>query len=134
MVTPGRPRVLLAEDSPELAHRLCELVQEAGNVEFAGWAKDGAEALRLFGQKKPEVMILDLNMPVFGGLEVLRRIRGCHSHCLVMILTNLQEASIREECLRGGADYFLQKNSDLDRVLEILRSLPPPPKGVSARS
>lgn len=125
MGTPGRARVLLAEDSPELAHRLVELVEEAGNVELAGWAQDGAEAWRLFARVEPEVMILDLNMPVMGGLEVLRRIRDSQCHCVVMILTNLQEASIREQCLRGGADYFLQKSLDLDLVVDILRRLPP---------
>ncbi len=134
MGTTGRTRVLLAEDNPELAQRLGELVAEAGNVELAGWAKDGAEAWRLFGREAPEAMILDLNMPVMGGLEVLRRIRASRRHCVVMVLTNHQEASIREECLRGGADYFLQKSSDLDLVLEILRRLGSSPPALSGRS
>lgn len=134
MRTLGRARVLLAEDSPELGNRLCELVLEAGNVDLAGWAKDGAEAWRLFGHETPEVIILDLNMPGLSGLEVLRRIRGSQRPCVVMILTNHVEASIREACFRGGADYFLRKSSDLDEVVDILRSLPASLGVLSGRS
>jgi two-component system, NarL family, response regulator DevR len=87
------------------------VVGEAGSVE---------EACRLFGQHRPDAVILDIQLPDGSGLEVLRRVKQTNPSCLVIILTNLCESPFRSECQRCGADYFLHKATEFERAVELL--------------
>lgn len=114
-------KVLIAEDSPLIAERLEELLSELDQVEIIGPAPDGDAAVRLFQNQRPEVALLDLHMPGRGGLEVLIEIRKLDVACAVAILTNYDLPEYRDTCLRMGADFFLRKSTEFERVVEIVR-------------
>jgi len=114
-------KVLIAEDSPLIAERLEELLSELDQVEIVGPAPDGDAAVRLFQNQRPEVALLDLHMPGRGGLEVLIEIRKLDAGCAVAILTNYDLPEYRDTCLRMGADFFLRKSTEFERVVEIVR-------------
>ena len=116
-------RVLVADDSALLRRLLCDAIGEVEGVEVVAEAADGRAALdgvRVFG---PGVVVLDLQMPVMGGLSALEQLRlgGRTPH--VIMLTNHADEFYREACLHAGADHFFDKSAGIDRVLDVLRQL-----------
>jgi two-component system response regulator EvgA len=109
-------RVLVIDDSRTVRARLLSLLSEAGLV-VVGEASDGLEALSLISEHVPDVIILDLEMPRMGGLEVLRRLRLLQSPPRTIVYTNHGGERYRAECLRLGAESFLDKSSEFEHVI-----------------
>ncbi len=122
---PRRPsvRVLVADDSSLLRRLLCEAIGEVEGVEVVAQAADGRAALEGVRVHGPGVVVLDLQMPVMGGLSALEQLRlgGPTPH--VIVLTNHDDAMYRVACLAAGADHFFDKSAGIDRVLDVLRGL-----------
>jgi two-component system, NarL family, response regulator DesR len=116
-------RVLLTDDSTPVRDRLRSLLNEQGSIQIVGEAASGEEALSLFAQHRPDALVLDIQLPDMSGIEVLRHIKRCAPHCTVVVLTNFAEAIYRQECHRHGADCFLHKNTEFDKVPEVLANL-----------
>jgi CheY-like chemotaxis protein len=116
----GALQVLVADDAVEVASRTGRVLEESGLVKVLGPALDGAEALRLYEKQRPAAAVLDLFMPGFTGLEVLRSIRTSDAKCVVVILTGADEPSVREACLAAGADFVLSKSRDLHRIASVV--------------
>jgi DNA-binding NarL/FixJ family response regulator len=98
------------------------MLAEAGDVEVVAQAWNGPEGLRLARLYGPDAVILDLNLPGMHGLEVLALLKAEPSPPAVIILTNHAQERYRAACLRGGADDFLDKSGDLDRVASAVAS------------
>ncbi len=122
-----RPRCLVADDVKHIAARVGEALTDSG-AEVVGTAFNGLQAIELFDRLAPDAAVLDFDMPGLDGLAVTRAIRereqraGSHGHCLVVILTSHTEPSIREQCLADGADHYLHKASDFDRLVSVVCS------------
>ena len=122
---PLRPsvRVLVADDSPRLRRLLRDAIEEVEGVEVVAEAADGQEALHRIRACAPGVVVLDLQMPVMGGLLALQHLREAGRLPRVIVLTNHADAMYREACLVAGADHFFDKSAELDWVLDVLRDL-----------
>ena len=122
---PLRPsvRVLVADDSPRLRRLLRDAIEEVDGVEVVAEAADGQEALHRVQACAPGVVVLDLQMPVMGGLLALQHLREAGRLPRVIVLTNHADVMYREACLEAGADHFCDKSAELDRVLDVLRNL-----------
>ena len=118
----NRPRVLVVDDAPAVAERLREWLQDEVDGDIVGPALSGSEGLELFRAFAPDIALVDLRMPGLDGLGLLRAIRESGQPCTVVILTNQAEPALRDECLAQGADHFLRKSHDLDRIVEIVRA------------
>jgi len=116
-------RVLIADDSPLVAERLADLLAEIPGIQLVGKASDAPEAILSIADTSPDAIILDLQMPGGSGLEVLRAIRQSHPSLCVLICTNYPYPQYREECIAAGANYFLDKSADFEKIPEILRGL-----------
>jgi DNA-binding NarL/FixJ family response regulator len=116
-------KVLIVENSPLIRERLDRMLSELEQVEIVGLAEDGDEALRLFEESQPDVVLLDLEIPRRNGLEVLLEIRKRAEPCVVVVLTNYDPPDFRNACLRAGADFFLRKYTEFERVVEIVGGL-----------
>ena len=116
-------RVFIADDSAVIVERLADLLKDIPGVELAGQAGDAPEAVRCIQQIKPDAVILDLQMPGGSGLDVLRAIRPNHPGLHVLICTNYPYPQYREECLRAGANFFLDKSAEFEKIPGILREL-----------
>lgn len=114
-------RVLLVDDSATVRERLKGLFSEVPKVEIIGEAGDGTEALELVRRLNPEVLILDIQMPDGGGIELLRKVKIINRSLMVIVLTNLSERQYRQKCLDAGADYFFDKSSEFNEVAAVLR-------------
>lgn len=113
-------RVLVADDSVEVAGRIVAALREELDVEILGPAHDGAEALALFRRAGADLIILDFDMPRMTGLDVLRNIRASGSHVIIIIVTAHHDNSIEAACLQAGANHFLNKFEDLHRLPQVV--------------
>jgi DNA-binding NarL/FixJ family response regulator len=116
-------RVFIADDSAVIVERLADLLREIPGVELAGHASDATEAIRCIQRIKPDAVILDFQMPGGSGLDVLRAIRPDRPGLYVLICTNYPYPQYREECLGAGANFFLDKSSEFEKIPAILRGL-----------
>jgi len=108
--------VLIADDHQLLRQALRRAMEDAGLI-VLGEAGDGAEAVQLVDQLRPELVIMDVTMPVLGGIEATRRLHAAHPDLPIVVLTMHDEESLREEALRAGASAFLTKDSSMQEVV-----------------
>jgi DNA-binding NarL/FixJ family response regulator len=115
--------VFIVDDSKAIRERLAKMLSEIDGVKVIGEARNAAEALTGIRTLKPKVVILDIQMPDGNGIEVLKIIKQERPAPLVMMMTNHSSAQYREKCLKLGADYFLDKARDFEKLVEIFQDL-----------
>jgi DNA-binding NarL/FixJ family response regulator len=116
-------RVFIADDSGAVVKRLADLLDEVPGAQLVGQASDVPEAVLGIQKMKPDALILDLQMPGGSGLDVLRAVRADYPHLYVLICTNYPYQQYREECLTAGANFFLDKSAEFEKIPAILREL-----------
>ncbi|NWJ46334.1 MAG: response regulator transcription factor [Chloroflexi bacterium] len=120
---PDKIRVLLADDHAVLRSGLRALLNAEPDIEVIGEAGNGEEAVKLTYELKPDVLVLDLNMPGLGGLGALKKIRGTNSPSKVLVLTMYSEERYLYQVLQqGGSGYVLKSSADTD-LLEAIRTV-----------
>jgi len=115
--------VFLADDSVFIRERLQAMLAELTGVEVIGQAADGIEAVNSIGELKPDVVVLDIRMPGKNGMEVLWELKTLEPAPCVIILTSYHYPQYRKKCLDMGADYFLNKSADFDRLFTVMKRL-----------
>ena len=117
-------KVFIADDSRVVVERLASLLEEeVPGARLVGQAGDVPAAVIGIRKMKPDAVILDLHMPGGSGLDVLRAIRRDHPDLYVLICTNYPYPEYREECLAAGANLFLDKSADFEKIPSVLRDL-----------
>jgi two-component system OmpR family response regulator len=118
----GTPiRVLVVDDEPSLAELLASVLRYEGwEIQTAG---DGAGAVRAARQFRPDAVVLDVMLPDFDGLEVLRRVRAELPHVCVLFLTARDAVEDRVAGITAGGDDYVTKPFSLEEVLARLRGL-----------
>jgi DNA-binding NarL/FixJ family response regulator len=114
-------RVVLADDQPLVRAALRMVITEAEGMEVVGEARDGAEAVALAAELRPDVVVMDIRMPGTDGIEATRqiveRLDGTH----VIVLTTFDDDDDVYGALRAGAAGFLVKDMALDDILAAVR-------------
>jgi CheY-like chemotaxis protein len=114
-------RVLIADDDPSIRRLLRELVESAGFV-VVGEAANGVEAVRLAAELQPDVITMDLEMPVLNGVEATRRI--CADGCPpVVIVSGSQSSELTGAALAAGARWHVAKSDAAGQLVPVLRAL-----------
>jgi two-component system OmpR family response regulator len=118
----GTPiRVLVVDDEPSLAELLASVLRYEGwDIAVAG---DGASAVQTAREFKPDAVVLDVMLPDFSGLEVLRRLRAEQPHVCVLFLTARDAVEDRVAGITAGGDDYVTKPFSLEEVLARLRGL-----------
>ena len=111
--------VLLADDHQLLRQALRRAFEDAGLV-VVGEAGDGAEAIRLASELKPDVVVMDVTMPVLDGVEATRRLHAQLPDLPIVVLTRHGEASLRREAIEAGAAGFLTKDVSMQDVIKTV--------------
>ncbi len=115
-------RVVLADDHPLFREGLISLLKSRG-IEVVGQASDGAEALVLTRELKPDVVLMDLTMPGIGGLEATRLIKAEMPDIKVVMLTVSESDADLFEAIRSGAHGYLVKSTSSTEFFDLLEAL-----------
>lgn len=113
-------RVLLADDHTMLRESLNRFLTDEG-FDVVGEAGDGEEALRLAEELRPDVVLMDVSMPVLDGVEATRALRRRLPETEVVVLTMFGDSAVADRAFRAGAAGFLAKDCSLDEVAEAIR-------------
>ncbi|MBE1590371.1 response regulator [Nonomuraea angiospora] len=118
MSGPGRLRIVIADDHLVVRTGFAELLDTQPDFEVAGTAADGAEAVRVCRELSPDVVLMDVRMPVMDGIEATRRLNGGPR---VLILTTFDLDEYVYDALRAGASGFLLKDVTAERLFDAVR-------------
>jgi DNA-binding NarL/FixJ family response regulator len=111
-------RLLLAEDHPVVRVGLERLLANVEDIEVVGTASNGVEAVELCDRLRPDVVLMDLSMPVVGGVEATRRIAAAHDGAIsVVVLTSFSDREQVLAALDAGASGYLLKDADPDELI-----------------
>jgi DNA-binding NarL/FixJ family response regulator len=114
-------RVILADDQPLVRAGLRMLIAQTPDIDVAGEAGTGAEAVQLAKDTGPDVVVMDIRMPGMDGIEATRLITAADTHARVLVLTTFDDDDYVYGALRAGAGGFLVKDMALDDILSAIR-------------
>jgi DNA-binding NarL/FixJ family response regulator len=117
-----RIRVLLADDQALFLEGLQALLEAHADIDIVGTASNGEEAVALCASLVPDVVLMDLRMPVLGGVAATLRLSAARSPCKVIALTTFDDDDSVFEALRAGAVGYLLKDVGSARLLEAVRA------------
>ncbi len=115
-------RVLLADDH-KIVRQATRLYLESAGLTVVGEAGDGAEAVELARSLRPDVVILDIHMPILTGIEAARRIRHDDPEVRILALTAYNEPAYVHALLDAGADGFILKTAELAELLRAIHEV-----------
>jgi DNA-binding NarL/FixJ family response regulator len=116
---PPRPRVLLADDHDRLREALRDLLTETG-FEVVAESGDGAGAVALARLHEPDIVVIDLRMPVLGGLDATRLIKDARPATQVVVLSAFESPELERQALEAGAFAYLDKGTLARRMHRVL--------------
>jgi two-component system response regulator FimZ (fimbrial Z protein) len=114
-------RVLIVDDHPMIRMTLASELERGGEFELVGQAPDGEEALRLVAHCRPELMVLDLELPKLDGLSVLERLRSQGNRLPILVLSAKDERVMGTRVRAAGANGFVSKLRDVRELLTSMR-------------
>lgn len=115
-------RILIADDHLMVRIGLRMMLRMGEHIELLGEASDGSEAVRLAGELRPDVVLMDLRMPEMDGLEALAQIRQNWPEIAVLILTTYNEDELMLKGLQAGAAGYLLKDTTLETLLHAIEA------------
>ena len=113
-------KILLVDDEPLLLESLEIILTMSGDYKVCGKAGNGVEALDLLSQDVPDVMLVDLNMPGMGGIELIPKVRSEHPDIKIIVLTTFYDEKSIASAIAGGASGYLLKDSGKDAILNAV--------------
>lgn len=114
-------RVVIADDAEQLRSLLAVGLCKDGDIEVVGQAGDGASAFVAVAEFRPDVLLLDLSMPVLDGLEVLRRVVEILPEVAVLVFSGYGTVELAETCVELGAKAYLKKGMPMDQLRQAIR-------------
>ena len=114
-------RVLIVDDVERVRQDLCTFLSLTGNIEIVGEARDGLEAVRLAETLHPQVILMDLEMPIMDGYEAARQIKALQPSCRVIALSIHAGEAERQQALQAGMRELIAKGAPLEMLLQAIR-------------
>lgn len=114
-------RIVLADDNLSFRGTLKAILSLQADIEIVGEAATGREAIRQVGELRPDVLVLDIRMPDYDGLEVLRQLRQVDDQTRVVILSLWDNAEYRRTAIERGASAYVVKGAAFTQLLPVIR-------------
>jgi two-component system chemotaxis response regulator CheY len=118
--TTGMVRVFIADDSLIVCARLIAILKDMDGIAIVGQAQNANDAVQMVMAVRPDVAIVDIQMPGGGGFHVLRQIKATMPSTIVIMVTNHMFPQYRQQSVNDGAEYFFDKATEIDQVVEVL--------------
>ncbi|MBI9050719.1 MAG: response regulator transcription factor [Anaerolineaceae bacterium] len=116
-------RLLIADDHIVMREGLSALIEEEENIEVVAQAANGEEAIELYNSVHPDIILMDLYMPVMDGLEAIRRIIANDSTAKILVLTSYSDETKIFSAIQAGALGYLLKATSADELLEAIHQV-----------
>jgi two-component system, NarL family, response regulator LiaR len=113
-------RLLIVDDIPQVREDLRTLLTLASDIEVVGLAADGSDAIRQASASRPEVVLMDLEMPTLDGYEATRQIKSQNPACRVIALTIHDYREAREKAAQAGVDAYIVKGAPLETLVQAI--------------
>jgi DNA-binding NarL/FixJ family response regulator len=120
---PAPVRVLLADDHAIVRKGIRDFIEEDPELTVIAEAANGAEALRLAREQRPDVAVLDIQMPQMTGIDATREIKAQAPGVRVLVLTAYEDDPYIFALLRAGADGYILKNADADEIVRAVKTV-----------
>ena len=114
-------RVLIADDHEIVLRGLRMTIEGEDDMQLAGEARNGAQAIELVEATQPDVVLLDIQMPEMDGIEATRRLRASHPKLPILVLTSFSDDARLYSALRAGASGYLLKDVSGDQLIQAIR-------------
>ena len=123
--SPGRIRVLVADDSPTALNSICAFLEMEGGFEIVGTASDGLNILQQTEALRPDLVLMDIHMPRMNGLEVTGELRKTFPFLPIILFSEIAGTTLWAECIGRGASAFIHKSQMPEQLLrEVWRLFP----------
>jgi DNA-binding NarL/FixJ family response regulator len=114
-------KILLVDDSAPVRDSMKKLLSAIPHVEIIGEAENSCAALKLIKDLQPEVVILDIFLKEGSGFDVLQKIKNRENSPIVIVLTNYAASPFRKKARQEGADFFFDKSTEFEKLVDLLR-------------
>lgn len=119
--TPAPIRLVIADDQALVRGALAALLALEDDLEVAGVAADGAQAVEMVAALQPDVCLMDIQMPDMDGIDATRRVRAAHPSTRVLIVTTFARPGYLRAALEAGASGFVVKDTPAEQLAEAVR-------------
>ena len=113
-------RIVVADDSPPYRDAICSILQTEPNLQVVAEAGDGVYAIEAVKKHRPDVVLMDITMPVLNGIEATRIIRSKFPDTRVLVLTMHTDKSFSDRAYQAGACRFLSKGCSKNELLRAI--------------
>jgi DNA-binding NarL/FixJ family response regulator len=113
-------KVIIADDSDLMRERIRYILENFCSIENIYEARNASELFNEISKFEPDLLLLDLRMPGGNGIEILKKVKAEKSTIRVVVLTNYPYPQYKDKCLECGADYFLYKADDFEKLKVII--------------
>jgi DNA-binding NarL/FixJ family response regulator len=113
----------VVDDAANLRELLTLLLDTEDDFEVIGTASDGEQAIAVAESLLPDIVLLDLAMPVMDGMQALPRLRQMLPESIIMIFSGFEQGALVDEAMRSGADAYLEKGASVTQLVDLLRDL-----------
>ncbi|MCB2147323.1 MAG: response regulator transcription factor [Deltaproteobacteria bacterium] len=113
-------QVLIIDDAPRIRERIAALLAESREIRVIGQAGSGRDAIDAVQRLRPDTVILDIGLPDTSGIELLKAFKTSYPEMTVIMLTNFDNARYRQLCRRLGADHFLSKTMEFEKIVDAV--------------
>jgi DNA-binding NarL/FixJ family response regulator len=116
-------RILIVDDVPQVRRELRTLLSLLDDIDIVGEAADGQSAIELATILRPDVILMDVEMPIVDGISATRSIKRANPTCRVIILSIHNDAAARAQARSAGADDFVDKGAPLTTLLQAIQTI-----------
>ncbi len=116
-------RTVVVDDTEAVLDAICALLQCDSRIEIVGRATNGVEALDAVASLQPDLVVMDINMPVMGGIQCTALLAQHFPTLKVVLMSGLDSPKIREQCRNNGADAFAYKVNFREDFAQAMRTM-----------
>jgi DNA-binding NarL/FixJ family response regulator len=119
----AKTRIFIVDDHPLLRRGLAELINREPDMVFCGEAEDSPSALKAISQIKPDLVIVDISLKGYNGIELIKNIKAFDSKIQILVLSMHDESIYAMRVLKAGAKAYVMKQEVVDKVMEAVRRI-----------
>lgn len=121
--SPAKTCVFVVDDHPLVRNGLAQIINQQSDMICGAEASDPVEALKFFRRESPEIILLDLRLKNYDGLEFIKSLKSLHPSVRILVLSQFDEELYAERALRAGAQGYIMKDRATEEVLDAIRTV-----------